>query len=510
MPGLTTMPLKAEGDSSTGADAVLNPAPETSVPSHPEAHASPKVTTNEAISTADKTQQAAVNLPPIDSPNIVLKDRFVLEEMLARGGMGMVYKALDLRKTEYQDRNPYVAIKILNDECQSHPDFFMALQREAKKAQSLAHPNIATVYDFDADGDTVFMTMEYLEGQTLDVFIKGNAPSPSHHKNLLQIVDDMGQGLAYAHKNHIVHSDLKPGNVFITDKGTVKILDFGISRVARPAEHNDLDATIFDAGKFGALTPSYASCEMLEGNTPDLRDDIYALACITYELLTGRHPFNREKATLARHKQMRAEPIKGLSKKCWKGILRGLAFNRQSRTPSVEQFLQDIQPHSSSPSLLRGWPLGFGLGVLFLLAGLVYINALNEPTSPSLSAITPPITKPNTATESRNTRPSLTRQEQEKIARLLEVADIHFIVGRIIDPPGSNAYEAYRQVLEINPSNPQAQSGLIAIADHYQQLAATSLAKDDLAGGRALIVRGLEILPTHPGLMSLYRQAHEN
>lgn len=503
------MSLKTNNDRTTEPGAALDPVLEASELYHDDAPPAQVITTNEAPGTADKTQQAEINIPPTDNANIILKDRFVLEEMLARGGMGMVYKALDLRKTEYQDRNPYVAIKILNDECQSHPDFFMALQREAKKAQSLAHPNIATVYDFDADGDTVFMTMEYLEGQTLDVFIKDNPPSPSNYKKLLQIVDDMGQGLAYAHKSHIVHSDFKPGNVFITDKGTVKILDFGISRVARPSEQNDLDATIFDAGKFGALTPSYASCEMLEGNTPDLRDDIYALACITYELLTGRHPFNREKATLARYKKMRAEPIEGLNKKCWKGILRGLAFNRQSRTPSVEQFLDDIQPDANAPSILKGWPLALGLSVTLLLAGLVYIYPINEPTSPTLSIASPPAAKANTAVDSQNVRLPLTRQEQEKIVRLLEVADIHLLVGRIIDPPGSNAYEAYRQILEIDPSEPQAQSGLIAIADHYQQLAISSLANNDVERSRTLIARGLEILPTHPGLMSLYQQSHD-
>lgn len=444
---------------------------------------------------------------PSNTANVVLKDRFVLEEMLARGGMGMVYKALDLRKAEYQDRNPHVAIKILNDECQSHPDFFMALQREAKKAQSLAHPNIATVYDFDADGDTVFMTMEYLSGQTLDVYIKENPPSPKNFQRLLKIVDDMGQGLAYAHKNHIVHSDFKPGNVFITDKGDVKILDFGISRVARPADQNDLDATIFDAGKFGALTPSYASCDMLEGNTPDLRDDIYALACITYQLLTGRHPFDKEKATLARNKEMQAAPIKGLNKKCWKGIQRGLAFKREACTPSVEQFLHEIHSDSRLPTALTKWQLALGLSFALLTSALAYVYWPGEPTDEFRPARASEYSPANTI-EQQSTSAPLTAQQQAKIARLLEVAEIHFIVGRIIEPPGSNAYEAYRQILEIDPGDRAAQSGLVSIADHYQQLALKSLGTNQVAKSRALIARGLEIQPAHPGLMSLQRQAN--
>jgi len=445
----------------------------------------------------------------INQDSVVLKDRFVLEEMLARGGMGMVYKALDLRKAEYQDRNPHVAIKILNDECQSHPDFFMALQREAKKAQSLAHPNIATVYDFDADGDTVFMTMEYLSGQTLDVYIKENPPSPKNYQRLLKIVDDMGQGLAYAHKNHIVHSDFKPGNVFITDKGDVKILDFGISRVARPADQNDLDATIFDAGKFGALTPSYASCDMLEGNTPDLRDDIYALACITYQLLTGRHPFDKEKATLARNKKMQAPPIKGLNKKCWRGIQRGLAFTREARTPSVEQFLHEIHSDSRLPIALTKLQLGLGLSFVLIFSALTYVYWPDEPGMPADES-SPTIIKeyaPNISVDRPSNRAPLTPKEEAKIARLLEVAEIHFIVGRIIEPPGSNAYEAYRQILEIDPGDREARAGLVAIADHYQQLALESLSNNELEKSRSLIARGLEIQPGHPGLKSLQRQA---
>ena len=439
---------------------------------------------------------------------VVLKERFVLEQMLARGGMGMVYKALDLRKEEYQDRNPHVAIKILNEECKSHPDFFMALQREAKKAQSLAHPNIATVYDFDADGDTVFMTMEYLTGRTLDVFIKENRPSPSHFKSLLNIVNEMGLGLAYAHKSHIVHSDFKPGNVFITQDDSVKILDFGISRIAQQPNKSDLEATVFDAGKFGALTPSYASCEMLEGNEPDPRDDIYALACITYELLTGQHPFGKEKATLARYKKMKAAPIPGLNKKCWKGLLRGLAFTRDARTPTVEQFLLDIQDKPGSSGFVWNWKWSLGLISVILLTSVIFSYTKRLLTDPVNYQNTTPSTSPSN--EARNntdeTSTLLTAMQQDKITRLLEVADIHFIVGRIVDPPGSNAYDAYKQVLNIDPNDKQAEAGLLVISDHYESLARESLHNGNTKNTQKLISTGLQVTPGHSGLTALNRK----
>ena len=97
----------------------------------------------------------------------VLNGRFVLEQRVGSGGMSTVYKALDRRKLEADDRNPYVAVKVLNVEFRAHPQSLIALQREAKKSQSLAHPNIVRVYDFDRDGATVYMTMEYLSGRSL-------------------------------------------------------------------------------------------------------------------------------------------------------------------------------------------------------------------------------------------------------------------------------------------------------------------------------------------------------
>ena len=98
---------------------------------------------------------------------IVLKNRFILEGVIARGGMGVVYKAKDLRKVEALERNPYIAIKVLGEDFKQHPESWIGLQRETRKTQQLSHPNIITVYDFDRDGENVFMTMELLEGEPL-------------------------------------------------------------------------------------------------------------------------------------------------------------------------------------------------------------------------------------------------------------------------------------------------------------------------------------------------------
>jgi serine/threonine protein kinase len=274
-------------------------------------------------------------------PGSVIKNRFILEDLLGEGGMGRVFKARDLRKEEAHDRNPYVAIKVLRDSFKDHPQAFIALQREAKKAQTLAHPNIVNVFDFDRDGDTVYMTMEHLEGNSLDRMIRQRLPRPFEKPQAIKIIQGICQGLSYAHKRNIIHSDLKPGNVFVTKEGEVKIFDFGIARAIQ-AHEADGEKTLFDAGSLGGLTPAYASCEMFEGEEPDVRDDIYALACIAYELLGGKHPFNKTPAIKAKQLNLTVERLPQLSRRQNNTLIAGLAFEREARIPSVDQFIEAL------------------------------------------------------------------------------------------------------------------------------------------------------------------------
>jgi serine/threonine protein kinase len=270
-----------------------------------------------------------------------LNGRFVLEECLGVGGMGTVYKALDLRKLEASDRRPYIAIKVLNLQFRGNPKSLIALQREAKKAQTLGHRNIVTVYDFDRDGPVVYLTMEYLSGQPLSRILRAPEFKGMSYAETLPIFKGMANALAYAHERGFVHCDFKPANVFLTDTAEVKVIDFGIARVfQRPEE--ETDATIFDPGSLGALTPAYASPEMLEHREPDPRDDIYALGCTTYELLTGRHPFGRVPATQARSSGLKPQRPDGLGTRQWRALRTSLAFEREARMPTVTHFLQEF------------------------------------------------------------------------------------------------------------------------------------------------------------------------
>lgn len=267
-----------------------------------------------------------------------INGRFVLEECLGFGGMGTVYKALDLRKLEASDRKPYIAIKVLNVQFRGHPKSLITLQREAKKAQALAHPNIVRVYDFDREGPVVYLTMEYLAGKPLSQVLRAPGFAGMSYAETLRIVTGIGRGLAYAHQQGFVHCDLKPANVFLTDKGEVKVIDFGIARAFHKPE-DDAEATVFDPGSLGGLTPAYASPEMVEHREPDPRDDIYGLACITYEMVSGHHPFNRLSGAEARNAGMKPERPRQLGYRQWQALKNALCFERARRTPSVEAFL---------------------------------------------------------------------------------------------------------------------------------------------------------------------------
>lgn len=306
-----------------------------------------------------------------------INNRFTLTKLLGRGGMGEVYLASDARRLEAQDKDPYVAIKLLSDNFKNNIDkdtSFKALQREYRKTSTLSHPNIVTVYDFDKQDDVIYVTMEALSGQPMDEEIRNNQRSTEEAINL---ITQSAKGLAYAHEKGLVHSDLKPGNIFLTKDNNVKLLDFGI---ARAFNNNDLDdeptpsktkknqpitpvpdknvpadQTKFDAGTLGALTPAYASYEMLttydgsETHQPHPSDDVYALGLIAYELLTGKHAFNKIDAKTANEKGLKPEKIASINKQQWKTIQQALTFQRADRIQNAQQFYDAFTTKSKTP-----------------------------------------------------------------------------------------------------------------------------------------------------------------
>lgn len=323
-------------------------------------------------STGFEKAREAANLA-LANEKMILNNRFVLDAIIGGGGMGTVYKARDLRKVEADDTNPYVAVKVLNEDFQQHPDAFITLQREASRSQNLAHPNIITVHDFDRDGSLIYMTMQLLDGTDLEKHIRETLGQGLPVEEAFPIIKDYCAALIYAHAKHIVHSDFKPGNIFLTGAGA-KVLDFGIARVSAGIPTQDS----FDAGSLGALTPAYASLEMLNGEPPDPSDDVYAAAIIAYELLGGQHPYQRKSAQEALDAGLVPARIAKLNNRQWRALEAALKLHRSERTASVAQFLQQLTG-SRKPLVWKAAAVGFV--VVSTILGYVQFFAPDEVTT---------------------------------------------------------------------------------------------------------------------------------
>jgi serine/threonine protein kinase len=376
-------------------------------------------------------------------PGAVIKKRFVLEKLLGKGGMGLVFGAIDRRKEEARDPNPRVALKVLNADFQRHPQAFMALQREARKAQTLAHPNVVTVFDFDRDGDAVYMTMELLQGRSLDSMTREARGKGIKRDVALPIIRGIAEGLAYAHRKGIVHSDLKPGNVFITEEeGAAKILDFGIAR-AVPSMNTEASRDVFDAGSLGAYTEAYATDEMIDGVDPHPADDMYALGIISYELLTGFHPYQRHSAPAARKLGLKPEPLKGLKRKEARAIERCLSFDRKQRPQNAGDFLKLFRGVTTLQKVTLAT-----VAVLALVAGFQYYQYYVE-TSPAIpfSAL-----KPELQTEFKS---SMAQGDEAW----------QFFERDHISDGAVSAIDFYAAAYNIHPRNREAVAGLKKAAD---------------------------------------------
>jgi len=226
--------------------------------------------------------------------------RYRIERELGEGGMGVVYLA-----TDDQVPGERFAVKVLKEE--PRPEALALLCEEVHKTRKLSHPNIVDVHSVNVDGQTLYVLMEYLEGKSLDKLLDEEFGRGMSFSHAWPIIEDVGAALGNAHDHNVIHSDLKPANLFVTTSGRTKLLDFGIARVSRgPLLHARTGPL--------ALTPSYASCEMLEGKQADRRDDIYSFACVIYEMLCGDRPFGELTALEAREAGTKVPPLEGLSR----------------------------------------------------------------------------------------------------------------------------------------------------------------------------------------------------
>lgn len=287
----------------------------------------------------------------------MLLGRFKLLEMIGEGGMSHVYKAVDLRKVEAGAADPHVAIKVLTVPFANPSDAMAVLSREAHSLQSLTHPNIVRVFDCDRDNDIVFMTMELLCGQSLfDKLRAAKSAGGLSRDSARRLIKSIANALDFAHGKNILHGDLKPGNVFITHTGDIKVIDFGLARLMVQPGEVPPKAVANAADRMRALTPAYASPEMLENEEPDPRDDVYALACVAWKLMTGELPFKVKDPSAARNVAQLACP-RELSRREFRALCHALQFVREKRTPSARQFLLEFSGAGGKVS----WPVAASL-----------------------------------------------------------------------------------------------------------------------------------------------------
>lgn len=262
----------------------------------------------------------------------VLAGRYAIVKKVATGGMGVVYQAIDRRRAEAGSVYPYVAVKVANIPNVNSVDARNALHREFARVAALRHEGIVNVTDFDRQGKHFFLVMEWLDGKSLGTILSAAAASGTRCFDRMlttRFIENIADALACAHRQDVVHADIKPDNVFITEERDVKLLDFGNVSLA--------------ADRSGAryfATKAYASCEVLERKPPASSDDVFALGCIAYELLTGRRPLQGMNALEAEMGGLTVEPIEGIEPRIWRAIRAALSFRREGRPQDAGRFLE--------------------------------------------------------------------------------------------------------------------------------------------------------------------------
>lgn len=273
-------------------------------------------------------------------------------EKLGEGGMGEVFKGLDVSL----ERN--VAIKALRPELTQHPEILERFRKEAVALARLNHPNIATLYSFVSHGEGYYMVMEFAPGKTLGRIIA------EHREGLpwrraLSLFGQALQAIEHAHHQGIIHRDIKPPNMMLSDRGILKVLDFGIARV--------LDATRFTRTGLVVGTPKYMAPEQIQGRQVDARSDIYALGIVLYEMVTGQVPFLAPSEYDLMRAQLEQPPtplrklVPLLPKAIEEAVVRALAKTPEERFQTVNEFMDALQeplesnerlPSALSPSTL--------------------------------------------------------------------------------------------------------------------------------------------------------------
>ena len=325
--------LRRDRGATTVADAARTDATVTEV----------TVAEDSDVSDNEKTRFARPNMakaaPCSDLSGKTIKQRYLLESKIGSGGMSDIYRARDTFLANTGITEAQVAIKVLQPQFVSQPEALQLLLQEAHKTQQLSHPNIVSVFDVDCEQDCYFIVMEYLDGESLDQVIKRYKPKGLPLSAAIKLLDQLGAALNYAHSKGIVHADLKPANIMVNRNGQLKVLDFGVAHTLQ-LNHDIYAAEQQNpAAALSGYTPAYASTDLLAGKTPSVSDDTFSFGCISYELLTSKHPFDRIPADNAAQQQKHADKPAHVNPLQWLALKRALRFNRNDRKTNISQVL---------------------------------------------------------------------------------------------------------------------------------------------------------------------------
>ena len=271
----------------------------------------------------------------------ILGGRYEIEEQIGSGGMATVYRARDLVLKRY------VAVKVLRDEFTTDEEFIKRFETEAQSAARLVHSNIVSIFDVGVDNGIYYIVMELIQGKTLkEIIVEERGPLP--WKWSVNVAIQIASALEMAHRNNIIHRDIKPHNIIITEDGIAKVTDFGIAKAVSNSTITAFGTTI---GSVHYFSPEHA-----KGGYTDARSDLYSLGVVMYEMVTGRVPFDADTPVSVALKHMQEEPVPpidinpNLPESVNKIILKSLQKDPMLRYQTATELLQDLRMALKNPS----------------------------------------------------------------------------------------------------------------------------------------------------------------
>ena len=271
----------------------------------------------------------------------LLGNRYEIIEKVGNGGMATVYKATD------KVLKRYVAVKILRDEFTTDEEFIKRFEVEAQSAARLAHPNIVSIYDVGVDGNLYYIVMELIQGKTLkEIILEEKGPLP--WKWSVNVAIQIASALEMAHKNNIIHRDIKPHNIIITEDGVAKVTDFGIAKAVSNSTITAFGTTI---GSVHYFSPEHA-----RGGFTDAKSDLYSLGVVMYEMVTGRVPFDADTPVSVALKHMQEQPEEPIEVNpnvpiaINKIIMRALQKDTTLRYQTATEMLTDLRKALKNPN----------------------------------------------------------------------------------------------------------------------------------------------------------------